>query len=274
VRRLPVAAFVALAVATIAAFFITQHLKVTTPLLTGFPFPLPAEINPIDGGVCRIHTHRGLQRVSFRSTSVSFYLQHSSDDVNVYIVAADRSTIVKTIASGVYMRGGAHPDRRKFTWNGRTGNGSVAPEGTYYIKVLLVHQNVDVIISNNAGAGLPVTVDTVPPRPVITKVTPAAVAAGASAPVTIDYTGTQQARPQILIYRLSGSGRVRLVKTFAATSRAGHSTWNGLIGGQPAPAGKYIVGLRVTDKACSTGTFPSRLPPVAGSEPNAEITVR
>ena len=35
VRRLPVAAFVALAIATIAAFFVTQHLKVTTPLLDG-----------------------------------------------------------------------------------------------------------------------------------------------------------------------------------------------------------------------------------------------
>ncbi len=273
-RRLPVAAFVALAVATIAAFFITQHLKVTTPLLTGSPFPLPAEINPVDGGVCPVHTHFGLQRVSFRSTSVSFYLQHSSDDVDVYIVSADQSTIVKTIASGVHMRGGAHPVRRKFTWNGRTDNGSVAPDGTYYIKVVLIHQGRYVLISNAAGAALPVTVDTVPPRPVITRVSPRAVAAGAPAAVTIDYTGTNQSRPQILVYRLFGSGRVRLVKSFAATSRTGHSTWNGLIGGQPAPAGKYIVGLRVTDRACNTGTFPSRLPPGAGAEPNAEITVR
>jgi FlgD Ig-like domain len=273
VRRLPVAAFVALAVATIAAFFITQHLKVTTPLLTGSPFPLPAEINPIDGGVCPVHTHLGLQRVSFRSTSVSFYLLHRSDDVDVYIVSADGTTVVKTLASGVHMQGGAHPVRRKFTWNGRTDSGSVAPDGTYYIRVVLIHQVRSVLISNNAGAE-PVTVDTVPPRPVITKVTPAAVAAGASAPVTIDYTGTQESRPQILIYRLSGPGRVRLVKTFASTSRAGHSTWNGLIGGRPAPAGTYIVGLRVTDKACNTGTFPSRLPPGAGSEPNAQITVR
>ncbi len=37
VSRLPVAAFVALAVATVAAFFVTQHLKVTTPLVTGRP---------------------------------------------------------------------------------------------------------------------------------------------------------------------------------------------------------------------------------------------
>jgi hypothetical protein len=273
VRRLPVAAFVALAVATIAAFFITQHLKVTTPLLTGSPFPLPAEINPIDGGVCPVHTHLGLQRVSFRSTSVSFYLLHSSDDVDVYIVSADGTTVVKTIASGVHMQGGAHPVRRKFTWNGRTDSGAVAPDGTYYIRVVLIHQVRSVLISNNAGAE-PVTVDTIPPRPVITKVTPAAVAAGSPVPVTIDYSGTQQSRPQILIYRLSGPGRARLVKTFAATSRAGHSTWNGLIGGQPATAGNYVVGLRVTDKACNTGTFPSRLPPGAGAEPNAEITVR
>ena len=39
--RLSVAAFVALAVATAAAFFVTQHLKVTTPLLAGYPVPCP-----------------------------------------------------------------------------------------------------------------------------------------------------------------------------------------------------------------------------------------
>ena len=36
------AAFAALVVATVAAFFVTQHLKVTTPLIAGAPSPLPA----------------------------------------------------------------------------------------------------------------------------------------------------------------------------------------------------------------------------------------
>ena len=38
--RLPTGAFAVLVAATIAAFFITQHLKVTTPLIQGFPRPI------------------------------------------------------------------------------------------------------------------------------------------------------------------------------------------------------------------------------------------
>ena len=46
------AAFVALVIATVAAFFVTQHLKVTTPLIQGRPAPVPNTINPVYGGVC------------------------------------------------------------------------------------------------------------------------------------------------------------------------------------------------------------------------------
>ena len=99
-RRWPVAAFVALAIATVAAFFVTQHLKVTTPILNGFPFPQPSAINPIDGQVCRTRSRTGgVQLVSHRSTFVSFYLQNRSDDVNVYIVASD----------GMIFNGKGHP---------------------------------------------------------------------------------------------------------------------------------------------------------------------
>ena len=89
--RLPVAAFVALVTATVGAFFFIQHLKVTTPLINGFPAPVPSSINPVDGGVCRTHTppNGGLEPVSFRQTRVSFYLLHRSDNVDVYIVNAD-----------------------------------------------------------------------------------------------------------------------------------------------------------------------------------------
>ena len=38
-------AFGALVAATVAAFFITQHLKVSTPLLAGFPRPVPGVIS-------------------------------------------------------------------------------------------------------------------------------------------------------------------------------------------------------------------------------------
>ena len=48
--RLPLTAFGALIVATVAAFFVTQHLKVSTPLIAGFPHPSPSAISPAGNG--------------------------------------------------------------------------------------------------------------------------------------------------------------------------------------------------------------------------------
>lgn len=268
------AAFVALAVATIAAFFVTQHLKVTTPLLNGAPAPQPAAINPIDGKVCRVRTRAGtFKLVSHRSTFVSFYLQHRSDDVDVYIVASDGTTIVKTLASGVYMPTRPHPVRKTFIWNGRTESGAAAPDGTYYIRVSLIHQGRSVLISNNVGPE-PITVETVPPRPKVTAVTPRLIPQPGVAGVTIRYAGTRHLAGRILIYRTDVSGAPRLVKSFGSR-RGPSSTWDGnLTRSLPAPQGTYLVGLEITDKACNTGRFPLELPPVAGTTAHAGVTVR
>ncbi|MGI8507160.1 MAG: hypothetical protein ACR2MK_10255 [Solirubrobacteraceae bacterium] len=273
-RRLPVAAFVALAVATVAAFFVTQHLKVTTPLLAGVPAPAPAAINPIDGKACRVRTRTGaFKLVSHRSMLVSFYLQHRSDDIDVYIVGSDGTTIVNTLASGVHMRAKPQPVRKAFTWNGDTQSGSVAPDGTYYIRVSLIHQGRSFLISNNAGPE-PVTVETVPPRPKVTAVTPHLIPQPGVAAATIRFTGTRHLSGRILIYRTDLPGAPQLVKSFASR-RGSTSTWDGtLTGGLPAPQGTYLVGLEVTDRACNTGRFPPELPPVAGTTANAGVTVR
>ncbi len=270
-RRLPVAAFFALAIATIAAFFVTQHLKVSTPLLAGYPAPRPAAINPIDPHECRVSTRSGgSERISFGSMLVSFYLLNRSDDVNVYIVGSDGTKVVRTLASGRYMRGGTkHSVRTTFTWNGRLADGSVAPDGTYYIRVSLIHQDRSVLISNPAGVAEPVTVETVAPHPQVTSVTPDLIPrSGANA--TIRYTGARGLPGRILIYRTDLPGGSRLVKSF--TSRRGTSSvWNGTISGRPAPPGTYVMVLEITDKACNTGRSP-----VAGTTAaaHAVVTVR
>jgi hypothetical protein len=264
VTRLPVAAFVALAVATVAAFFVTQHLKVTTPILAGAPAPHPAAINPVDGQVCK--------GVSHRRMFVSFYLQNRSDDVDVFIVDAGGTVVVDTLAAGVHMQGGNHPVRRGFTWDGHTSSGAVAPDGTYYVRVALIHQNRSVLISNNAGPE-PITVQTVPPRPRVTRVTPSLIPQGVRAAVSIDQSGTAGQTPRVLVYRTDLPGAPRLVKTFAGRHGA-QSAWDGTIGGHPAPQGTYLIGLNVTDRACNTGRFPAELPPAAGTTPGAGVTVR
>ena len=212
------AAFVALVIATVAAFFVTQHLKVTTPLIQGKPAPVPNTINPVYGGVCARRTAKGAIRlVSYKRMGISFYLQNRSDNVTVQIVDRD-GTPVRTIANNVYMRA-EHPQRHYFTWNGRLADGSVAPAGIYYIKVSLLHQARTLIISNSTAA-LPVTVETTRPQVRVTSVTPAAIATGSGTPVTIRYTGTDAARPRILIFRIIG-GRPRQVKNYAATTQGG-----------------------------------------------------
>ncbi len=270
-KRWPVAAFVALAIATIAAFFVTQHLKVTTPLIAGFPAPYPSSINPVNGQVCLRRNSKGeLVPVSFKRMKVSFYLLNRADNVDVYIVDSDGDIVRELPGSGIHM---AIKKRHPFVWNGREDNGSIAPDGTYDIKVSLIHQGRSVLISNNSGAE-PVTVVTVPPRPRITSVTPSAISGSGATGATIHYTGADGLAGRIFVYRTGGSGGPQLLKSFAA-GRSGSSVWDGTApGGRPAPPGTYAFRLKVTDKACNVGFSPAQWPPASGTVPGDTVTVR
>lgn len=262
------AAFVALVIATVAAFFVIQHLKVSTPLIQGRPAPVPNTINPVYAGACPVRDGKGaLSLVSFTRTKVSFYLQNRSDNVSVYIVDRNGDQ-VRQIANNVFMRA-RPPQRHVFTWNGRRADGSVAPAGVYYIKVSLFHEARSLYISNSTAA-LPVTVETTRPHVQVTGVSPATIATGGSARVTIHYTGTGTLRPRILIYRVTG-GHQRQVKSYAATTKAGSSIWDGTVaGGRPAPPGTYVVGVLSIDRSCTTSRSPSS--PTAA--PRAVVTVQ
>jgi hypothetical protein len=156
-KRFPLAAFLVLAGATVAAFFIVQHLKVSTPLLSGFQQPSPPEIDPLLGRSCYDRSHR--ERVGPR-TAVSFYLLHATDRIDVYIVN-QAGTRVATIARHRLMKANLFPHEvpTSYAWDGREQNGSIAPDGRYYFTVHLIHQDRLVTISGNNGP-LPVIVNT------------------------------------------------------------------------------------------------------------------
>lgn len=267
--RLPVATFVALGVATVGAFFLTQHLKVTTPLINGFPAPVPSTINPVQGGTCPVPgRHNTLVPLSYKRMKISFYLQNRGDVVYVDIVQGDR--VIRTLpGSGRYLK---TLRRRTFVWDGRETDGSIAPDGVYDIQVSLAQQGRKLLIAKNNGVVEPVTVQTRPPQLTVTDVAPRALAVPGRSETTIRYSGNQGLRPRILVLRLGAGGRPRLVKSYAATSKAGTSLWNGTVsGGAPAPPGTYLIALRLSpDKTCNTVQSP--LTPSAA--PQAVVTVR
>jgi hypothetical protein len=137
-------AFAALVVATVAAFFITQHLKVTTPLISAVSPPTAPVIVP-DSRITGCPA----------STSISFYLLHQADNVNVYVVNA-RGEVARTLATGFPM---ARKQRAAFTWSGRTDGGAAAV-GVYHFRVVLVHQRrtIDPVIVGATGGPATVTV--------------------------------------------------------------------------------------------------------------------
>jgi hypothetical protein len=262
--RLSLVAFAGLVAASIAAFFIAQHLKVTTPLIAGgagAPRPVPAVINPRHPVQCG--------ESGTGSTTISFYLQHRSDDVIVSVVNAAEDAVVRTVADGRHMRKGVRIPDGVFHWNGRLADGTVAPDGSYYFRVTLIHQNSTIDLTD-----VPVKVKTTAPHPVITSVQPTEIAPKTH--VTIHYAGNENRGGTILLYRLdSAHGRARLIKEFLTPWKGNTAVWDGTVAQQqPAPAGTYLLALQVSDAACNTGRYPARISPAARSAANDVVTVR
>ncbi|MHB8692446.1 MAG: N,N-dimethylformamidase beta subunit family domain-containing protein [Solirubrobacteraceae bacterium] len=309
--RLQLGAFGALVAASVAAFFIIQHLKVATPLIQGAPAPLPAAFDPVGGGSgpgeprsC-MNVRNGVHvPIDYRQTYVTFYLQHQPDHVAVYIVDT-ASNVVRTLAENYnFRRTGVRNPPGAFVWNGKEDNGQLAPDGTYYYRVVFLGQDRTIPIDH------PITLTTTPPRPRVVSVSPplispVAVAGGvtgqggattgqggattsqggattgqggatpaAPAATEIHYTGADGLRSFVTVIRTDLPGGPREVYSFKLPRRGSTATWNGRIRGVPAPAGTYLLGLRVIDDACHVGVFPPENPPVPGTTRHAGVTVR
>ena len=125
-RRLPTLIFGALAVATVAAVFITQHLKVTTPLVAGAFGPTPALTIDPTATACAA------------TATIGFHLLHAADQIDLYVVDShDRD--VFTLASG--LAAPRSVTNLQFTWHGRLHDGALAPPGHYEFRVRLIHQD-------------------------------------------------------------------------------------------------------------------------------------
>lgn len=245
------ATFGLLVLATFAAFFVTQRLKRSTPVVER---------------VCcaRVFSPNG---DGVKDAAALRFDLPRGDDVTVSVVDG-RGDEVRRLADDRRLPvGGPH----RFSWDGRTGAGRVAPDGAYRLRVTLRRQGRSVVSPRE------VTLDTRPPAARVLSVRPARVLPGLRGPrgrVRIRYQGPSDPAPWIGVYRTDG-GRSRLVHSFAGPRFRQTAEWNGRVRGRLAPAGTYFLTVTVRDRAGNPGSAPARLPPTpADGGGRAGVTVR
>jgi hypothetical protein len=224
--------FALLVAATGAAFFVTQRLKTSDPVVKRLALQ-------------RFFSPNGDGRKE--RAGISFQLP-KGDRVTVEVVdgGGDR---VRRLWDGRRLRAGGH----ELSWDGRDDRGRVPADATYYVRVSLRDQGRAV----TGPRGIVLT--TQAPRPRLLSVTPGRVAAGRRVPVTVRFTGPAVVRPIFRVWRTDGS--VREVASFTVPRGQHAGAWDGMVRGRPAPEGTYAFSVTVQNRALIQGTAPGRLPP-------------
>jgi hypothetical protein len=232
-----------LVAATVAAFFVTQRLKHSPTVvqnLQGYLLFSPGS--------------------SYGHTTVKFSFRiKRADDVTVTIVAPngdDERTLARDHHLGAYTQWALR-------WDGRTDSGAQAPDGSYQIRVRLRDQG------RSALLGRTITLDSAPPRPLITAIAPAAAPPGSTAaagpailplpaggPLRIDFTPDDGTRPGLAVYR-TDVAPARLVTGLPVAPGATSVTWDGTVRGRSVGPGTYLVAIRDVDAAGNVGATPA-----------------
>ncbi len=244
------AAFAALVLATIAAFFVTQQLKGEFPLVIRFAAG-PADISPNGDGF------RDSSRVGFdlsRAATVSFSIVDSEGNE------------VRRLVDERRLPGDSH---NRFTWNARDDDGSIVPDGEYTMRV--VRRDEGRVINSIKK----VDVDTRPPKVALTSAKPGVISpgvAGQRPQVVFRYSGPRNEAPEFRIFR-TDEGRPRVVARFRGGPKRS-AVWHGTIRGRPAAAGNYAFTVTVRDKAGNRAVAPAAIPTAATARPGTGVAVR
>src|SRR4051794_1315366 len=201
--------FVLLVVATVAAFFVTQRLKRSSPVVRHVMLPL--YISPNGDG--RKDT-----------ATIRFRLPKADDRVTVSMVDANGDE-VRRLADRRLGKG-----RHHVVWNGRDSSAAILPDGFYYLRVVLGGQGRGTITRRG------IHLVTAKPVPKLLSVSPSRIHTGGREPVTIKFSGPANPAPVFSVYQ-TDTGPPRLVQRFAGAVGSRSGTWDGRIGGRAAPAG-------------------------------------
>ncbi len=244
---LGVIVFGLLVVATVGAFFVTQRLKRSKPVVRDVSLPVYISPNG-DGRKDRIRIAFSLPR---------------RDRVTVSMV--DRGgDEVRRLADDRRLRRGRHA----FVWRGRDSAGRVPEDGVYFLRVALRRQGRATIAPRG------VQLVTAAPKPKLRSVRPPRIRPGSDRLVRIRFRGPSNPTPLFSVYR-TGGGKPELVDRFTGFQGSQTAQWDGTDErGRPVGPGTYAFAVTVQNRARVSGSSPPRLPPEpAASVPGTGVTV-
>ena len=201
--------FALLVIATIAAFLVTQQLKIEFPLVIRFA-AAPPQFSPNGDG--------------FRDSSeVGFDLSEPAEVT--FAITDGEGNEVRRIVDERRLAGDT---KHRFRWDGRDDEGRVVPDGTYRMRV--VRRNESRVINSTKE----ITVDTDPPRVELIDAEPSVIATGEpgqSPRVHVRYRGPVNAAPEFRVFR-TDEGAPRVVRRFRGDdTRMG--VWRGGVAAGP-----------------------------------------
>ena len=243
------AAFAALVLATIAAFFLTQQLKSETPVVLRFAVR-PSAISPNGDGV------RDWARVGFDLSARA--------TVTFSIIDA-HGRVVRTLVDRRRLAG----DRRyRYVWDGRDSRGRVVRDGLYRMRVVRPGED------RPLNSIKTIQVDTRPPVVALSSARPSVIAPerGRPARVRISYRGPRNVAPEFRVFRTDG-GPTRVVSRLRG-DRTRSALWNGFVRGHPAVDGDYTFSVTVRDEAGNRAVAPAPIPTRAVARPGTGVDVR
>jgi hypothetical protein len=154
-------------------------------------------------------------------------------------------------------------------WDGRTEAGTRVRDGRYRMRVTLRREGRSVIPPRAT------VVDTRPPQPRVRSIVPGPIVGPRPGSLRIEVRDVPVGRPKSArVLRMDG-GEPRVVAELPSASDTRTLTWDGRVGGRPAPPGTYLVQVTARDRAGNLGRAPAEVPPLPGqSRGHPGITVR